>query len=85
MAYSEPGLASVELVQAILRQGTFIEKMVNMGWTTGGRFDAPKAQATLVRCIARYHGFLWLMATSFPGHLFVPTLVSLFSMLVISL
>ena len=75
LAYSDPGLASVELVQAILRQGTFIEKMVNMGWTTGGRFDALEAQATLVRCIARYHGFLWLMAT-IPGHLLVPTLVS---------
>ena len=81
MAYSDPGLASVELVQAILRQGTFIEKMVNMGWTTGGKFDAPKAQATLVRCIARYHGFLWLMAT-IPGHLLVPTLVSPSSILV---
>ena len=85
LAYSNPGLASVELVQAILRQGTFIEKMVNMGWTTGGRFDAPKAQATLVRCIARYHGFLWLMATMFPGHLLVPTLVCLSSMLIMPL
>ena len=75
LAYSDPSLASVELVQAILRQGTFIEKMVNMGWTTGGRFDTPKAQATLIRCITRYHGFLCLMAT-IPGHLLVPTLVS---------
>jgi hypothetical protein len=75
LAYSYPALASVELVQAMLRQGTFVEKMVNMGWTTGGRFDALKAQAMLVRCIARYHGFLWLMAT-IPGHLLVPTLVS---------
>ena len=75
LAYSDPGLASVELVQAILRQGTFIEKMANMGWTTGGRFDTLKAQATLVRCIARYHEFLCLMAT-IPGHLLVPTLAS---------
>ena len=66
---------SVEPVQAILGEGTFIEKMVNMGWTTRGRFDAPSVQATLVRCIAIYHGFLWLMAT-IPGHLLTPTLVS---------
>ena len=75
LAYSDPGLASVELVQAILRQGTFVEKMVNMGWTTEGRFDAPQAQATLISCITRYHGFLCLMAT-IPGHMLVPTLVS---------
>ncbi len=55
-----------------------------MGWTTGGRFDTPKAHATLVRCIARYHGFLWLMATT-PGHLLVPTLVRPSSILIIPL
>lgn len=43
----------MELVGAILRQGGFIEKMVNLGWTASGRFDDPKSHATLVRCIAR--------------------------------
>jgi hypothetical protein len=76
MAYSGPGLAGVELVGAVLRQGSFIEKMVGMGWTAGRHFDTIQSQAALVRCIARYHGFLWLMSTQ-PGNLFVPTLVCL--------
>ena len=74
IAYSDPGLAGVELVGAVLRQGSFIEKMVGMGWAVGGRVDTVEWQAAFVRCIARYHGFLWLMS-GHPGRLFVPTLV----------
>lgn len=64
----------MELVGAVFRQGAFIEKMVGMGWTASGRFETVASQAALVRCIARYHGFLWLMSSQ-PGSLFVPTLV----------
>ena len=74
IAYSDPGLAGVGLVGAVLRQGSFIEKMVGMGWAVGGRLDTAECQAAFVRCIARYHGFLWLMSGQ-PGRLFVPTLV----------
>jgi hypothetical protein len=74
IAYSNPGLAGVELVGAVLRQGSFIEKMCRIGWTIGGRFDTIQSQEALVRCIVRYHGFLWLMSTQ-PRNMLVPTLV----------
>ncbi|KAG8812482.1 hypothetical protein FRC18_002927 [Serendipita sp. 400] len=73
VAYSHAGLASLDLVGAILRQGSFIQKMAELGWTRPGRFDLVSKSAPLVRSIARYHAFLDLMAankTSF----FVPTL-----------
>ncbi|KAG8834460.1 hypothetical protein FRC17_008682 [Serendipita sp. 399] len=61
VAYSHAGLASLDLVGAVLRQGSFIQKMVGLGWTRPGRFDRPKDSAPLVRSIARYHAFLDLM------------------------
>ncbi|KAF8511640.1 hypothetical protein BU17DRAFT_97089 [Hysterangium stoloniferum] len=74
-AYSNsgPGLASIDLVGAVLRQGGFIDKMVGLGWTEPNRFDHPLDSAPLVRSVARYHAFLDLMqekSTTF----FVPTL-----------
>lgn len=65
----------MELVGAVLRQGDFVQKMVNLGWTASGRFEDPASHAPLVRCIARYHAFLFLFE-SHPGAFFVPTLVS---------
>ena len=62
------------LGMSLLRRGSFIEKMVGMGWTVGGRLDTGEFQAALVHCIARYHSFLWLMSGQ-PGRPFVPTLV----------
>ncbi|KAG8785422.1 hypothetical protein FRC16_001948, partial [Serendipita sp. 398] len=73
VAYSHAGLASLDLVGAVLRQGAFIEKMVELGWTQPGRFDLVSESAPLVRSIARYHAFLDLMATA-PTSFFVPTL-----------
>lgn len=75
LAYSHAGPASIELVGAVLRQATFVEKMVDLGWTQPGRFAYTRDYAPLVRCIARYHAFLDLMNT-FPNTFFVPTLVS---------
>ncbi|KIM29343.1 hypothetical protein M408DRAFT_328974 [Serendipita vermifera MAFF 305830] len=72
-AYAYDGLASLDLVGAILRQGTFIDKMVKLGWTQPGRFDQSKQLAPLVRSIARYHAFLDLM-TSHRTTFLVPTL-----------
>ncbi|KAG8865591.1 hypothetical protein FRC20_009674 [Serendipita sp. 405] len=73
VAYSHAGLASIDLVGAVLRQGFFIQKMVKLGWTQPGRFHLTSESAPLVRSIARYHAFLDLMSvnsTSFS----VPTL-----------
>ncbi|PVF99604.1 hypothetical protein CPB86DRAFT_813763 [Serendipita vermifera] len=72
-AYSHFGPACLDLVGAVLRQGSFIEKMVNLGWTRPGRFDYSRDSAPLVRCIARYHAFLDLMSHT-PGLFLVPTL-----------
>ncbi|KAG8768001.1 hypothetical protein FRC15_005345, partial [Serendipita sp. 397] len=73
VAYSHAGLASLDLVGAVLRQGSFIQKMVELGWTRPGRFDLASESAPLVRSIARYHAFLDLMAVN-PTSFFVPTL-----------
>ena len=70
--YRFPGPFSIELTGAVTRQGTFIEKMVNMGWTAPRRFTADPSP--LVRAIARYHAFLDLTTTSISAF-FVPTLV----------
>ncbi|PVF99608.1 hypothetical protein CPB86DRAFT_282499 [Serendipita vermifera] len=72
-AYQHHGLACLDLVGAVLRQGSFIEKMVDLGWNRPGRFDHSKDSAPLVRCIARYHAFLDLMSQN-PGLFLVPTL-----------
>jgi len=68
-------LASLDLVGAVLRQGTFVEKMVRMEWTRPGRFDHSRDSAPLVRSVARYHAFLDLMQV-ITTTLCVPTLVS---------
>ncbi|KIM24558.1 hypothetical protein M408DRAFT_27025, partial [Serendipita vermifera MAFF 305830] len=73
VAYSHDGLASLDLVGAILRQGAFVEKMVHLGWTQPGRFDLHQNLAPLVRSIARYHAFLELMHYC-PATFLVPTL-----------
>ncbi|CAG8633732.1 10603_t:CDS:2, partial [Acaulospora colombiana] len=67
------GPASIDLVGAIIRQGSFIEKMVGLGWTKPGRFDHSRDSSPLVRCIARYHAFLDIMSQS-SGLFLVPTL-----------
>ncbi|PVF99609.1 hypothetical protein CPB86DRAFT_282534 [Serendipita vermifera] len=72
-AYSHYGPASLDLVGAVIRQGSFIEKMVYLGWTKPGRFDRSKDSAPLVRSIARYHAFLDLMNQN-PRLFLVPTL-----------
>jgi hypothetical protein len=75
VAYSQYGPACFDLVGGVIRQGSFIEKMVDLGWTRPGRFDLSKDSAALVRCIARYHAFLDLMNAN-PALFLVPTLVS---------
>ncbi|KDQ09178.1 hypothetical protein BOTBODRAFT_179194 [Botryobasidium botryosum FD-172 SS1] len=62
---------SIELTGAIIRQRSFIQKMVDLGWTHPHRFG--NNRAILVRCVARYHAFLDLMASE-SATFFVPTL-----------
>ncbi|THH07932.1 hypothetical protein EW146_g9155, partial [Bondarzewia mesenterica] len=72
-AYSDQRPFSVELVGAVLRQGSFVEKMQELGWTQPGYFDDPSDERALHHSIVRYHAFLDLMANS-PSEFFVPTL-----------
>lgn len=69
--YGFPGPFSMELTGAVMRQGGFIQKMVNMGWTIPDRFS--EDPTPLVRSVARYHAFLDLMS-AVPSTFFVPTL-----------
>ncbi|KAG8877251.1 hypothetical protein FRB97_003552 [Tulasnella sp. 331] len=71
-AYQNPGPFSIDLASAVMRQMSFVDKMVSFGWTEHGRFEDDKD--TLVRCVNRYHAFLDLM-TSTPGSFVVPSLV----------
>ncbi|GAA6028907.1 hypothetical protein JCM8097_001499 [Rhodosporidiobolus ruineniae] len=52
---------SLDLAMAVLRQGTFIDKMHSLGWLDPTRFSDD--DATLHRCIARYHAFSDLLAS----------------------
>ncbi|KZV73874.1 hypothetical protein PENSPDRAFT_251450 [Peniophora sp. CONT] len=73
MAYNDQRPFSVELVGAVLRQGSFVTKMSDLGWTAPGCFDAIEDERALHHASARYHAFLDLMASS-PDAFFVPTL-----------
>ncbi|KAG8971609.1 hypothetical protein FRC05_010955 [Tulasnella sp. 425] len=70
--YRNPGVASLDLASAVIRQMGFIEKMVNLGFTEPGRWE--EDNDTLTRCVVRYHHFLDLMS-AMPGKFVVPTLV----------
>ncbi|KAJ7494422.1 hypothetical protein B0H11DRAFT_1717508 [Mycena galericulata] len=72
-AYVDDKKWSVELVGAILRQGSFVTKMYDLGWTKPGFFDSAEDEVALQHAIARYHAFLDLMSSS-PASFFVPTL-----------
>ncbi|KAJ7778735.1 hypothetical protein DFH07DRAFT_730681 [Mycena maculata] len=72
-AYVDDKRVSVELVGAVLRQGSFVIKMYDLGWTKPGFFDSDVDEVALQHAIARYHAFLDLMSSS-PASFFVPTL-----------
>ncbi|KAG2070670.1 hypothetical protein BDR04DRAFT_591757 [Suillus decipiens] len=72
-AYTDDRVFSLDLVGAVLRQASFVKKMVNLGWTEPGYFANEVDIVALQHCIARYHAFLNIMAES-PASFFVPTL-----------
>ncbi|KAJ7276641.1 hypothetical protein C8J57DRAFT_1176997 [Mycena rebaudengoi] len=72
-AYVDDKIFSVELVGAVLRQGSFVNKMDELQWTRSGFFESAEDEAALHHAIARYHAFLDLLGPS-AGSLFVPTL-----------
>ncbi|ORY89085.1 hypothetical protein BCR35DRAFT_350582 [Leucosporidium creatinivorum] len=70
-AYTRGEQFSLDLTTAVLRQGTFVQKLFDLGWTRPGRFDGD--EVLLQRCVARYHAFLDLIS-SLPSTFCVPTL-----------
>ncbi|KAG2040497.1 hypothetical protein BDR03DRAFT_915553 [Suillus americanus] len=72
-AYTDDRVFSLDLVGAVLRQASFVKKMVDLGWTEPGYFASEVDIVALQHCIARYHAFLNIMAES-PASFFVPTL-----------
>lgn len=54
-AYIDDRPFSVELVGAVIRQCSFVDKMTDFGWTEPGAFDQPQDEVVLQHAIARYH------------------------------
>ncbi|KIM59805.1 hypothetical protein SCLCIDRAFT_1185598, partial [Scleroderma citrinum Foug A] len=68
--YTDDRLFSVDLVGAVLRQASFVQKIHDLGWTSPGFFDSEEDAVMLRHCMTR---FLGLMAES-KGSFFVPTM-----------
>ncbi|KIJ16489.1 hypothetical protein PAXINDRAFT_75707 [Paxillus involutus ATCC 200175] len=72
-AYTDDRIFSIDLIGAVSRQASFVEKMADLGWTQPGFFDSEEDAIVLQHCIARYQAFLGLMKES-QASMFVPTL-----------
>lgn len=48
----------MDLVNAIVRQCSFVDKMYDFGWSVPGFFDSPEDELVLQHAIARYHGYV---------------------------
>ncbi|ESK84525.1 hypothetical protein Moror_6144 [Moniliophthora roreri MCA 2997] len=71
-AYTDDKPWSIDLVGAVLRQGSFIKKMEDLCWTGSSFFDEVKGNQILQHAVKRYHGFLDLLHGN-PSSFFVPT------------
>ncbi|KAH9044046.1 hypothetical protein EDB83DRAFT_2295197 [Lactarius deliciosus] len=71
-AYVDQRPFSVDLIGAVLRQGSFVKNIYDLGWTSSSYFEKHKDAAVLHHAIVRYHAFLDLMTSS--QMLVVPTL-----------
>ena len=54
-AYTDDKPFSLDLVGAVLRQSTFIDKMHDFGWTDPKFMDDPSNEIVFTHAIARYH------------------------------
>lgn len=52
-------------VRKVIRQGSFIDKMTNFGWTDPGYFEEKEDEVVLVHCIARYHACVSLLVQKY--------------------
>ncbi|KAK0499368.1 hypothetical protein EDD18DRAFT_1460302 [Armillaria luteobubalina] len=72
-AYIDDKIFSLDLIGAVLRQNSFVDKMHKLGWTAPDFFSSTEDEVALKHCTARYHAFIDLMSSS-PDGFFVPTL-----------
>uniref|UniRef100_A0A8H8CLD4 Uncharacterized protein n=1 Tax=Psilocybe cubensis TaxID=181762 RepID=A0A8H8CLD4_PSICU len=63
-AYNDDKVYSIDLVGAVLRQGSFVNKMRELGWTSSRFFDGSSNELALQHALSRYHAFLDLMVSS---------------------
>jgi hypothetical protein len=66
--WENSSMFGLDLVGAVIRQGTFVQKMDNLDW-----IHSPALSATMDRLIRKYTIFFQIMAQN-PGHMAVPTL-----------
>lgn len=59
---------AIDLIGAVIRQGTFVDKMDNIGW-----IRSPNVRSTMGHFISKYDVFFQIMAKN-KGHAVVPTL-----------
>ncbi|KAH9046713.1 hypothetical protein EDB84DRAFT_1264688 [Lactarius hengduanensis] len=71
-AYADQRPFSVDLIGAVLRQGSFVRNIYDLGWTSSSYFEKHEDAAVLHHAIVRYHAFLDLMSSS--QMVVVPTL-----------
>ncbi|KAI9467246.1 hypothetical protein BJY52DRAFT_57416 [Lactarius psammicola] len=72
-AYYDQRPFSIDLIGAVLRQGSFVKKIYDLGWTSSSYFEKHGDAAVLHHAVVRYHAFLDLMSSS-QHMLVVPTL-----------
>ena len=66
--WDNSSIFGIDLVGAVLRQGTFVQKMVKLDW-----LRSPSTMSTVQRLIVKYHRFVRL-AADWPKKTVVPTL-----------
>jgi hypothetical protein len=66
--WDNSSIHGIDLIGAVLRQGTFVQKMVKLDW-----LRSPGHMKTVQRCIVKYHRFVRLAADN-AGRMVVPTL-----------
>ena len=66
--WSNSSIFALDLVGAVIRQGSFIEKMHAIDW-----IHSPTASSTMSRLILKYQRYFVILAT-YPNNVAVPTL-----------
>lgn len=59
-AYIDDRPFSVELVSAVIRQGSFIDRIHNLGWLDSGHFEGAATESILIHAIVRYHAYVYI-------------------------